>query len=188
MVEFDVLDFGRRDGADRACCGMGHQDALLGRYWRRQASSACHAADRLTLPTAPASGPRTASAGSPCSPEGRTAARTSAAPAAKPDSRSPPRRRRTPRMSGCPRPHSSKQRISNRAGPRRRQPEVGDHPRHHVHLGAELGHVEIVQDVDGAEQHLDRLADRQMQVVALDHRRRPGRTDRPGSVPGDCPG
>ena len=29
MVEFDVLDLGRRDGFDHACCGMGHQAALL---------------------------------------------------------------------------------------------------------------------------------------------------------------
>ena len=54
-------------------------------------------------------------------------------------------------------------------GSRRREPEIGDQARHHVHLGAELRHIEIVQDVDGAKQHLHRLADRQMQVGRLDH-------------------
>src|SRR3546814_7585610 len=43
------------------------------------------------------------------------------------------------------------------AGSRGRQPEIGDRARHHVHLGAELGHVEIVQHVYRAKQHLDRL-------------------------------
>ena len=42
-------------------------------------------------------------------------------------------------------------------------------PGHHIHLGPELGHIEVVQDVDGAEQYLDRLADRQVQIVAFDH-------------------
>ncbi len=54
------------------------------------------------------------------------------------------------------------------SGPRRRQPEIGDHAGHHIHLGAEFGDVEIVQDVDRPEQYLDRLADRQMKLPAFD--------------------
>ena len=55
-----------------------------------------------------------------------------------------------------------------RSGSDRRDPEIGDHARDHIHLGPELGHIEIVQDVDGAEQHLDRLPDRQVQVVVFE--------------------
>src|SRR3954453_3284277 len=44
------------------------------------------------------------------------------------------------------------------AGPRRGEPEIGHEPRDHVHLRAELGHVEIVQHVDRAQQLLHRLA------------------------------
>ncbi len=50
------------------------------------------------------------------------------------------------------------------AGPGGRQPQVGDHARHHVHLHAELRHGEIVQDVLGPQQHLDRLVERQVQL------------------------
>ena len=50
----------------------------------------------------------------------------------------------------------------------RREPEIGDRARDHVHLGAEFRHVEIMQHVDRAQQHLDRLADRQMQVGRFD--------------------
>src|SRR3546814_19191942 len=48
------------------------------------------------------------------------------------------------------------------------EPEIGYRARDHIHLGPELGHVEVVQDVYRAEQYLDRLAERQVQVVPLD--------------------
>ena len=54
------------------------------------------------------------------------------------------------------------------AGARRRQPEIGDHARHHVHLGAELRHVEIVDHIDRAQEDLHRLSDFQMQFAAFD--------------------
>ena len=46
---------------------------------------------------------------------------------------------------------------------RGREPDVRDEARHHVHLDADLRHREVVQHVLGAQQHLDRLAERQMQ-------------------------
>ena len=75
-----------------------------------------------------------------------------------------------------------------RAGAGRGEPEVGDHARHHVHLGAELRHVEIVQHVDRAQQHLDRPVDRQVQVARPRRSRRRRRSDRPGSTPSGLSG
>ncbi len=48
------------------------------------------------------------------------------------------------------------------------EPDVGHEPRHHVHLGAELWHREVMQDVDRAELRLDRFAHGQMQLGARD--------------------
>ncbi len=47
------------------------------------------------------------------------------------------------------------------------QPEIGDDARHHVHPGSELRYIEIVQHVLGAQHHLDRAPDRQVQLVGL---------------------
>src|SRR6185312_6110167 len=49
------------------------------------------------------------------------------------------------------------------------EPDVANHAWHQIHLRAKLRHVEAVHDVYRAEQHLDRLAKRQVQVVAFDH-------------------
>ena len=67
MVEFDVLDFRRWDSAYCGRCDMGHQDALLSRYWLSPGALTCHAA-HVHPPTSPAFCPRTASAWLPCSP------------------------------------------------------------------------------------------------------------------------
>src|SRR5436853_2321948 len=48
-------------------------------------------------------------------------------------------------------------------------PDVGGHAWHQIHLGPELWHIEAVQDVDRALQKLDRLVERQVQVVGFDH-------------------
>src|SRR3982074_3243442 len=48
-------------------------------------------------------------------------------------------------------------------------PEISDHAWNHIHLGPEFGHIEIVQDIDGAEQNLDRLPDWEVQVAVFDH-------------------
>ena len=50
----------------------------------------------------------------------------------------------------------------------RREPQVRDHARHQVHLHAELRHREVVQDVLRAQQHLDGLVERQVQLRAGD--------------------
>src|SRR6516225_1179771 len=47
-------------------------------------------------------------------------------------------------------------------------PEIGHHAWDHIHLGSELRHIEVVQDVNGAKQDLDRLSDGQMQVAIFD--------------------
>src|SRR3981081_2486719 len=67
--------------------------------------------------------------------------------------------------------HATKLSAQNikRSGSDGGYPEIGDHAWNHIHLGPELGHVEIVQDIDGAEQNLDRLADWKVQVAAFDH-------------------
>ncbi len=52
--------------------------------------------------------------------------------------------------------------------PRRREPDVRDEARRHVHLRPELRHREVVQDVDRAEVYLDRLADGQVHFLARD--------------------
>ena len=49
------------------------------------------------------------------------------------------------------------------------EPEIGDHARDTIHLGAELGDIEVMQHIYGSERQLDRLADREVQCVALDH-------------------
>ena len=50
--------------------------------------------------------------------------------------------------------------------PRGREPDEGDQARHQIHLDAKLRHGEIVQNVDGAEQRLDRFADGKMHLRA----------------------
>src|SRR5438309_8034621 len=52
------------------------------------------------------------------------------------------------------------------SGPRGGEPDIGDQARHQVHLGPELRYGEVVQDVYGAEQRLDRLAPGEMQLRA----------------------
>src|SRR5437763_6307643 len=49
-------------------------------------------------------------------------------------------------------------------GPGGSDPEISDHARDHIHLDAELRHGPLVIDVLGAQQHLDRLVDGQMQL------------------------
>src|SRR4029077_4035736 len=53
-------------------------------------------------------------------------------------------------------------------GPGGGEPDVGDQARHHIHLGAELWHREVVQDVYRAEVRLDRLTLGEMQFRARD--------------------
>ena len=101
-------------------------------------------------------------------PLGPTAARRSSAAAATPGNRSPPPPR--PRHA-CRMPQATELDAEDleRPGPGGGEPVVGDHAWHHVHLCPELRHIEVVQNVDGAEQHLDWLPDRQVQVVTVDH-------------------
>ena len=47
-----------------------------------------------------------------------------------------------------------------------REPDVGDQAWHQIHLDPELWHGEIVQDVNRAEQRLDRFADGEMHFRA----------------------
>src|SRR4029079_1670788 len=55
-----------------------------------------------------------------------------------------------------------------RSGSDRLDPEIGHHAWDHIPLRPELGHIEIMQDVHGAEQDLNRLPDGQMQVAIFD--------------------
>ena len=55
------------------------------------------------------------------------------------------------------------------SGSDRFEPEEGDHAGQHIHLGAEFGHVKIVNHVDGAQQHLDRLTQLDVKVVVAPH-------------------
>src|ERR1700730_5111795 len=55
------------------------------------------------------------------------------------------------------------------SGPGRGEPEVGLETWHRIHLGPELGDIKVVHDIDGAEQYLDRLPERQVQLAASDH-------------------
>src|SRR6516225_10490042 len=55
-----------------------------------------------------------------------------------------------------------------RSGSDRLDPEIRDHAWHHIHLGPELGHIEVMQYINRAEQDLDRLADGEMQVRVFD--------------------
>src|SRR6266446_407226 len=52
------------------------------------------------------------------------------------------------------------------SGPGGGEPDIGDQARHQIHLGPELRYGEVVQDVYGAEQRLDRLADGEMYLGA----------------------
>ena len=46
-----------------------------------------------------------------------------------------------------------------RSGSDRGEPEIGDHARDHIHFRADLGHIEVVQDVHGPQEYLDRIAE-----------------------------
>ena len=48
-----------------------------------------------------------------------------------------------------------------------RKPEIGDHPWDHIHLGAELGHVEVMQNVYRTQQDFNRFAELQMEIICL---------------------
>src|ERR1700693_5041130 len=49
-----------------------------------------------------------------------------------------------------------------------REPVIRNRARYHIHLRPELGHIEIMQDVNRAEQYLNRLSNRQVQSVVFD--------------------
>src|SRR5713101_7227851 len=51
-------------------------------------------------------------------------------------------------------------------GPGGGEPDIRDQARHQIHLGPELRDSEVMQDVYGAEQRLDRPADWEMQFRA----------------------
>src|SRR6266702_2229146 len=52
------------------------------------------------------------------------------------------------------------------SGPDGGEPDIGDQARHQIHLGPELRYGEVVQDVYGAEQSLDRSAYGEMEFRA----------------------
>ncbi len=97
-----------------------------------------------------------------------TTQRRYAASAAMPGSRSRCRPRHCPasRVTNATEPCAK---YFESPGPGWGEPEISDQTWHQIHLGPELGHIKIVHDVDGAEQNLNRLPDRHVQVTADDH-------------------
>ncbi len=113
-------------------------------------------------------------------------ARRSAGPAAISGNPRPLSTTTLPRIKGWPTPQKPAQKfrmLPMRVGVIQKKVSM---PGHQVHFGAEFRHIEIMDDVDRAEQEFRRLVDRQMQVAAEHHEHCPASGGREDSGPRGC--